>query len=81
MERRDFGEIALAGALSGTLVPEASAQPAGRESRRASYAGVGRPPMKWNIKHALQRPEMQLAKQLGMDWVKLTAATATISGR
>lgn len=73
MERRDFGRIALAGALSGTLMSEASAQSAGRESRRASYAGLGRPPMKWNIKHALERPEMQLAKQLGMDWVNLGA--------
>ena len=42
---------------------------------QASYAGLGRSPMRWNIKHALQIRDLksetlQLAAQLGMEYVK-----------
>lgn len=50
-------------------------QDASKGTTEASYAGLGRPSMKWGIKHALQigdlKPEtLQLAKQLGMEYVK-----------
>jgi mannonate dehydratase len=44
-------------------------------------AGLGRPPMQWGIKHALQiadiKPEtLQLARQLGMEYVKFAQPAA-----
>lgn len=78
MQRRDFGKIAAAGALGGGLLSSAWQQPGKREVGKASYAGLSRPPMKWGIKHSLQisdlRPEtLQLAKQLGFEWVRIGA--------
>ena len=75
MERRDFGKLALVAAASGL----ASCSPGGAEEKKpatqSSFEGLGRPPRKWALRHALQiedlEPEtLQLAKQLGMDWVK-----------
>jgi len=69
--RREFARLGLAGVLG--VVP-AFAQ------RRASYAGLGRPPMKWDIKHSMQisgamkEDELRLAKQLGMEYVNTWAA-------
>jgi mannonate dehydratase len=65
MDRREFGKVALGGAMAGA--------PA---RRTASYAGLGRPPMQWGIKHSMQLPglseaDLQLAKQLGMEYVNL----------
>ncbi len=76
MDRRKFGSMAVKGALAGTLLPGAHGQPAGKRARQASYAGLGRPPMKWGIKHSMQisdlQPEtLQLAKQLGMEYVNI----------
>ena len=75
MERRDFGRLAAAGAL---LVGSGCRRtPVGRKTEAAT-TDLGRPPMKWGIKHSLQiqdlQPEtLQLAKQLGLEWVKIGA--------
>jgi len=67
--RRQFGRIAVGGALAGAPLLRAAAQ------QRASYEGLGRPPMKWAIKHSMQisrafkDEELQLARQLGMEYV------------
>jgi mannonate dehydratase len=50
-------------------------QDTGNATTQASYEGLGRPPLKWGVKHALQirdlKPEtLQLAQQLGMEYVK-----------
>jgi hypothetical protein len=76
MERREFGKIAMAGALGSDMLLCAQGQLGNREAGQASYAGLGRSPMKWGIRHALEindlRPKtLQLAKQLGMEWVKI----------
>lgn len=76
MERREFGKIAMAGALGSEMLSRAQGQLGNKEAGQASYAGLGRSPMKWGIRHALQinnlRPEtLQLAKQLGMEWVRI----------
>lgn len=65
--RRRFGRLALSGAL-GSALPSFP-QP-------ASYAGLGRPPMKFRIQHSMQigaptSENLQLAKQLGMEYVNL----------
>ena len=76
MDRREFARITAAGTLGAGLSPAVEAQPAARTGRQASYAGLGRPPMKWGVKHSMQigdlRPEtLQLAKQLGMEYVNI----------
>lgn len=63
MHRREFGRVALGSTLAGA--------PA---KRTASYAGLGRPPMRWGIKHSMQVPnlneqDLRLAKQLGMEYI------------
>ncbi|HOK46514.1 MAG TPA: mannonate dehydratase [Bryobacteraceae bacterium] len=63
MDRREFSKIALGGALGSAYAQST-----------ASYEGLGRPPMKWGIKHSMQAPSLTdedliLAKQLGMEWV------------
>ena len=65
IHRRAFNKTA-AGALAAGLLPEASAQ----------TVGLGRPPMKWPIQHSMQISDLnprtlQLAKQLGMDYVNI----------
>lgn len=68
MHRRQFGRMAAAGALGGATLPAAQ--------RRAPYGGLGRPPMKWKVKHSMQIYDLsdatlQLAKQLGMEYVNI----------
>jgi len=64
LARRRFGQMAVAGALGGHSL------------RAAPEVPFGRPPMKWGIKHSMQlsslrEEDLQLAKQLGMEWVNL----------
>jgi mannonate dehydratase len=71
LERREFNTLA-AGMLSGA--PAAA-------TARASYDGLGRPPMKWRIQHSMQirdiKPEtLQLAAQLGMEYVNIWSSPA-----
>ena len=54
MERRKFGKIAMAGALGSGLLPGAHGQSTRKGARQASYAGLGRPPMKWGVQHSMQ---------------------------
>ncbi len=72
MERRDFGKIAAGSAL---LIGSGRKQALVAQKTGAATADLARPPMKWGIKHALQtgiQPEsLQLAKQLGMEWVRI----------
>ena len=73
MKRRDFGKLAAASAL---LVGSGCRRKPVGQKTEAATTDLGRPPMKWGIKHSLQiqelQPEaLQLAKQLGLEWVKL----------
>ena len=75
MQRRDFHKAAIAGVAGGGNLSLNLSKAAITAAGQASYKGLGRPPMKWGIRHALQirdlKPEtLQLAKQLGMEWVK-----------
>lgn len=71
--RRRFGK-AVAGALGAAPLVQASLE------QRASYEGLGRPPMKWGIKHSMQTggavrdEDLKLARQLGMEWVNTWAS-------
>ena len=66
LARRQFAKLAAAGMSAGAARPQGG---------QASYAGLGRPAMKWGIKHsmqisgALKDDELRLAKQLGMEYV------------
>ena len=62
MNRRQFSGLALAGVV-GAAAPQ-----------KASYDGLGKPAMRWGIKHSMQVPnftprDLRLAKQLGMEYV------------
>jgi mannonate dehydratase len=75
IHRREFNKTA-AGAFAAGLLPEALAQTAARTQGLASYAGLGRPPMKWGVQHSMQISDLnpqtlQLAKQLGMEYVNI----------
>jgi mannonate dehydratase len=75
MHRREFGKLTVAGALTGGALSAAPTQ------RRASYDGLGRPPMKWKIKHSMQIRDLsdetlQLARQLGMEYVNIWSSPA-----
>jgi hypothetical protein len=47
MERRDFGKIAMAGALGGGLLRNVLGQSGRKEARQAPYAGPGR--CRWKV--------------------------------
>ena len=64
MNRREFGGVALAGAWGAAAAPQ----------QKASYDCLGRPPMRWGIRHSMQVPDftprtLQQARQLGMEYV------------
>ena len=85
MERRNFNKLVTASALAGGMLPGAHGQSEKSGARRASYAGLGRPPMKWGIKHSMQigdlKPEtLQLAKQLGMEYVNIWSSPDKYKG-
>ncbi len=75
--RREFGNAVVAGAVgAGALLVSSGCRQASVESQqRVATAGLGRPPMKWAIKHSMQvsakvtDEELQLAKQLGMEYI------------
>jgi mannonate dehydratase len=80
IDRRDFHKTA-AGALAAGLLPEAGAQTGTTTRAQASYTGLGRPPMKWRVQHSMQisdlQPQtLQLAKQLGMEYVNIWTSPA-----
>jgi mannonate dehydratase len=73
--RRDFNRTA-AGVVAAGLLPVAEAQLSSGRRTLASYDGLYRRSVGWGVKHSMQisdlRPEtLQLAKQLGMEYVNL----------
>ncbi|MGD8787721.1 MAG: mannonate dehydratase, partial [Phycisphaerales bacterium] len=75
--KRQFSKLALTSALGSSTLLDAMVQgePGSNTKEKASLSGHERPPMKWGIKHSMQisgnvgNKELQLAKQLGMEYV------------